>query len=56
MKKFRILFLQITIAIIIFCSITFTKFLLPDIYKDITELYKIYFCIETDISLVLGET
>ena len=55
MNRFRIFFLQIIVVVAIFCSLTFIKFLFPSIYNDIVELYKIYFCIETDIGLIFGE-
>ena len=54
MKKFRILILELCVAIIIFCSLTFIKFVFPKTFNGITELYKIYLCTETDVSTVLG--
>lgn len=54
MKKFKILILELSVVIIIFCALTLIKFVFPSVFSDITELYKIYFCIETDISIVLG--
>ena len=54
MKKFRILILELSVVIIIFCTLTFIKFVLPKAFDSITELYKIYLCTETDVSTVLG--
>lgn len=54
MKKFRILIFQLSSIIIVFCILTFIKFIFPDIFDYITELYKMYFCVETDVNLVLG--
>lgn len=55
MKKFRILILELSVVIIIFCVLTFLKFAFPSIFNSITELYKTYLCTETDVSIVLGE-
>ncbi len=54
MKKFRILILQLSVVIIVFCALTFIKFIFPNIFDNIADLYKIYFCAETDVNLVLG--
>ena len=54
MKKFRLLIFQLCTVIILFCIITFIKFVFPNIFNSITELYNIYFCFETDVNLVLG--
>lgn len=54
MKKFRILFLQISFAISIFFIITLIKFIFPNTFDDVLELYNFYFSTETDINLVIG--
>lgn len=54
MKKFLIPIVQLSIVIIVFCVLTFIKFVFPEIFDSITELYKLYLCSETDVNLVLG--
>ena len=54
MKKLKILILQLIVVIITFCVLTFIKFVFPNVFDIITDLYKIYLCPETDVSIVLG--